>query len=328
MPSILRILFLISALCMCGQPAAQGQTIEKLLGDGQSRWVQFQIIDGRIRAESPYFGRFRSTSRSVTGQRLTITVVGGVGVVRYDWKEDKQEVVAQATETGEVRITQSPKDEKAGVYRSFTQPTRGRISLAFGPENDRTRLEADSVWHMLLEHPHESREHLYPLLDVLRGGWRWDFRFEKVKNALFRLAEAKSMPDRVEWTKLVEQLASDKFIQRQRAERLLRGYGRAVLPYLQNLDRQKLDAEQKFRIKRIVLASHGGNDDTPGRVATWLVGDARVWVSLMASEGKERRRLAAAHLSQMLDEKIAFGPDADASIRNKQLEKLRKSLPK
>ncbi len=123
-------------------------------------------------------------------------------------------------------------------------------------------------------------------------------------------------------------MASDKFVQRQRAERLLRGYGRAVLPYLQSLDRRKLDAEQKFRIKRIVLASHGGNDDTPGRVATWLVGDAHVWLSLLASEGSERRRLAAAHLSQMLGETIAFDPDADASIRNKQIEKLRNSLPK
>ena len=318
--------FALVGLCLLFAHDVHAQTIEKLLGDGQSRWVQFQIVDGRIRAQSPYFGRFRSTSRSVTGQRLAITVVGGVGVVRYDWKNDELEKVAQATETGEVRITESPKGDK-GVYRSFTQPTRGRVTLEFGPEEGRTRIEADSVWHMMLEHPKESTDHMYPLLDVLRGGWRWEDRFENVKKALFRLAEAESTTDREQWKKLVDLLASDKFVERRRAERLLRGYGRAVLPYLQSLDQDKLDAEQRFRIKRIVLASYGGNDDTPGRVATWLVGDARVWAALMASENAERRRLATAQLSEVLGDKADFDPDADAATRGKQLEKLRKSLP-
>jgi hypothetical protein len=255
-------------------------------------------------------------------------VVGGVGVMRYDSKDDKQEIVALATEAGELRITHSPKDEKADVYRSFTQPPRGRVTLAFGPEDNRTRIEADSLWHLMLDHPTESKEHLDKLLNVLREDWDWKRRIGKVKNALFRLAEAKSMPDRAEWEKLVEQLASDKFIERQRAERLLRGYGRAVLPYLQSLDAKKLDAEQEFRIKRIIIASYGGNDDTPGRVATWLVGDASVWVSLLASKDAQRRRVAATHLSEILGEKIAFDTDADAATRGKQLEKLRKSLPK
>ena len=315
------------ALLACQQQSALAQTIGDLLRDGQSRWVQFQVIDGRIRAQSPYFGRFRTFPTEDMRQRLTIgRNMAGVGEVRFDFTSDTHTVKAEATESGEVRITYSPQGKDQSTYRSYLQPARGAVVLTFGPPDDRKRLEAASVWHLLLEYPEPCSEHFYRLLDIMRDGWNWDQNVTKLKDELFELAKAQSASERTKWAELVEQLASDRFVERQRAERLLRGYGRAAVPYLQSLDRTKLDEEQNFRIQRIVLASYGTSGDTPGRAAARLVGDPRTWIPLLASDSVEQRRLAFAQLKDLVEDSIEFSPEAAPEIRAKQITMIRRTL--
>jgi hypothetical protein len=318
---------LLLVTMFCAQQHAAAQTIDKLLGNGRSRWAQFQLVDGRIRTISPYFGRFRVYPPDDKKQRLSIgTNMAGVGVLRFRWSDEKLDVAAEATETGELRITHAPKGDGTSVHLTFTQPKRGPVVLTVGTGDKQQRLEAASIWHLLLEHPQTCQVHLYPLLNVLRSSWHLDQDLKNLKGELFRIAKANSSPDRAQWAALVKQLSSDKFVKRQKAERLLRGFGRAAVPYLQGLDRNKLDAEQQFRIKHIVLASYEGSNDTPGRAATWLVGDPRAWLPLLASETVELRRQAAAQLKELVGGTIAFEPDADAATRQKQIAEIRKTL--
>ncbi|MCG8586524.1 MAG: hypothetical protein MI757_17580 [Pirellulales bacterium] len=319
-------LFLLAIATLAARPAT-GQTIGDLLGDGRARWVQFQIVDGRIRAQSPYYGRFRSYSGNDKKQRLTIGAnMSGVGVIRYSWSGEKDDVVAEATESGEIKITQAPKDDSDATYRDFLQPTRGPVVVPIGLADERQEVAAPSIWHLWLKHPEACDKHLAPLLAVLRDGWNWKPQVANLKIEMMRLAKASNLPDQARWAELVTELASSKFVERQRAERLLRGYGRAAVPYLQGLDRKKLDAEQQFRIKRIVLASYGASDDTPGRVATWLVGDVRAWVPLLASDDAGLRKLAAQQLKQLSKQPLDFDPAADADTRRKQIERIRRQL--
>ena len=105
---------------------------------------------------------------------------------------------------------------------------------------------------------------------------------------------------------------------------MLRAANPAVLSYLQQVDFSRLDAEQQMRVKRIIDAlSDRFGDDTPEQVATWLAGDASVWISLLTRSEPATRRQAAQQLVAMLGGPITVDPEADPATQKTQIEQLR-----
>ncbi len=105
-----------------------------------------------------------------------------------------------------------------------------------------------------------------------------------------------------------------------------------MLSYLQQLDFSRLDAEQQFRLRRIIetLTERLGND-SPEQVATWLAGDPSVWLILLTRPDVAKRQQAAQKLSAMLGQLIAVDPQADPATQKTQIEQLRlriEDLPK
>ena len=97
-----------------------------------------------------------------------------------------------------------------------------------------------------------------------------------------------------------------------------------MLSYLQQLDFGRLDAEQQFRVHRIIDdISERLGDDSPEQVASWLAGDQSVWLALLARPDAAVRRQAARQLAAMLDGPIPVDPEADPSTQKTQLEQLR-----
>jgi hypothetical protein len=137
-------------------------------------------------------------------------------------------------------------------------------------------------------------------------------------------------PDAQKWSTLVEQLGDERFAVREAADRHLRDAGRAIVVFLERLDRNRLDAEQDYRIRRILqsLSSGKGADDTVERAAAWLSGDPEIWWALMRRDAEPTRRVAAKRLESLLGRPLAFDPAAPADVRGKQLEQIRLQLPR
>ena len=80
----------------------------------------------------------------------------------------------------------------------------------------------------------------------------------------------------------MQQLGDDQFTKREAADRQLREAGRVIVSYFQQLDTSCLDAEQRFRIRRIINSLTAANgDDMPEQVASLLLGDDAIWLGCL-----------------------------------------------
>ena len=123
------------------------------------------------------------------------------------------------------------------------------------------------------------------------------------------------------------ELGGNRYSQRQSADRRLRESGPKLLPYLQRVDRSRLDTEQSRRIRDIIRSIVGVEDeDTPDRAALWLADDPRAWYTLTARDDVAKRRLAAAQLTRLLKGPIEFDPNATTAMRQAQRVELAKRI--
>ena len=143
-------------------------------------------------------------------------------------------------------------------------------------------------------------------MEILHPSWQLGEIGTEIESQLFRRARSKHGQDHRRWAQLVDELASPVFTKRQNAERELSRAGQAVVPYLQNLDRRKLDAEQAYRVRSLVESMAAGYEDSAERIVVWLAGDENVWLSLLNRTDPEQRRLAATRLSAILDQPLNF----------------------
>ena len=144
---------------------------------------------------------------------------------------------------------------------------------------------------------------------------------------MFQAASVGRLPDRRRWDPLVEQLADERFSRREAADRELRSAGPVVLSYLQGLDFNRLDAEQQYRIRRIVRSlSRQTGDDTAEKFAPQLLADPDLWLALLSRQEESARRLAARQLEAILGQPIRFDPAADNATRKTQIERLQAKI--
>jgi hypothetical protein len=172
------------------------------------------------------------------------------------------------------------------------------------------------------------REQLIPLLERLHPSWQLADRAAEIEQALFQVERqhARQPGDRRHWSELVGQLASERFADREAAERELRAAGQTVVPFLQSLPPGQLDAEQTRRIRAIAASLSVDYEDRVDRVVAWLAGDETVWLSLLDRPDPDQRRKAAEQLTVLLGQEIEFDPAATAEVRVVQLERLRRHL--
>ena len=124
----------------------------------------------------------------------------------------------------------------------------------------------------------------------------------------------------------MEELGSPSFHTRRRAERMLRESGPAVVSYLTTIPRESLDAERKARIARLLSALSTSADDTPDRIAIWLIDDPLAWTSVLESDDVAHRKVAKEQLEALTSRNIVFDADADESTREVQVSAIRESL--
>jgi hypothetical protein len=194
-----------------------------------------------------------------------------------------------------------------------------------GDEGTR-EIAAPGFWHLMLAEPDTCRKHLVPLLELVRPDWRLESKARQLEEALFAVARSGKLPDAARLRQLVRRLRHPKFERRQEADRHLREMGQSVLAFLERLDEQTLDTEQRTRIRRIRQSLTVTDGDTPVRVASWLADNSHVWLALLDRADADKRSTAANHLELICGQPLPFDPLASDIDRRRQIDQLRIDL--
>jgi hypothetical protein len=258
-------------------------------------------------------------------EQLTVRNSGGEFSIEYVKPgKDRRVSIEIGVGCGRIHIAQEPELSADVLPVEFTQPSYGPLSLTVGARQSQRVIHAASLWHLLIGHPEICRQHLLPLLQLIDSRWDPGKLAADLEEDLIQLAGSQDAPDRRHWDALVAQLRDERYTRREAADSQLRASGRIVIHYLRELDPTRLDAEQKFRVRRIIAAlGDGEGSDTPDRVASWLAGDPSIWLGLLSRDSESTRRLAFQQLSSLVNKPLVFDPAADEKTRQSQIGQIR-----
>ena len=320
----------VSACVLASSAAAFGQVSP--LPNLASRLVvvRFSVTMGRIEAAADQPGfESEQTSNVEPGHHETLSINSNneqEASIKYELTTGDEQLSVDVSEGFEVVISRHPTKQSHSAQVDFHQPRMGPITLTVVQNGVTHEVRGDTVWYLLLAEPDLCRQHLLPLLEMLRGDWRLVETAQSIESQMLRIAEAYKPENIQRWGALVADLASDHFIVRQAAERELRADGTTVIPYLQALNHRQLDFEQYSRISGIVDSQANAAEDTPEQEACRLMDDRPLWIVLLNRPRETTRRLAVRQLAFLMGESIQFDPGAADSVRKSQLDVLRKRV--
>lgn len=289
-------------------------------------WLSFRVVSGRIHLVGTRFGSINSTlAEQGRSERLVIQAKSSGPAVSYEVVHAPQRLLIELSSGNHLLLQWWQPGTPSGPIE-YRQGEGLPVTLRIGSGPQARLLEAPSLWHLWILHPAEGRQYLLPLMRIFGTDVELPLFLEELQAELLR-ADSPKASDQRRWSELVEQLGDDRFARRQAADRELRQAGRLVMTYLEHLDPARLDAEQQYRVQRILRAlSESADQDTPASIASWLRGDPAVWLALMERDSASVRQVAQQRLSSLLGTSVAFDPQAAPEIRQQQLEQLRRQL--
>jgi len=293
----------------------------------ESRWIQCGIVGGRITLRTARIGGIRSTNqRSGVKESLDVQNAGGQPALRYQRTAgDEQFEIDVKAATQEASIRRLPRGQAAFASVEFVQAADGGVALAVVGDSGRQEHRAQDIWRLLLAQPEACKRHLLPLLESLRPDWKLAEAAAEIEAALLDTVDIQANEAR--WDALIAQLGDERFTRREAADREFRAGGVAALGYLKRLDLGRLDAEQRFRVRRIVESLDSlENDDSPEQVAASMADDPGVWLLLLSRLERSVRQTAAQRLVALLGEPIPVDPAAAPEMQKTQREQLQKRL--
>lgn len=311
------------------QPHGPGPAIPTLLKQVQrSGWLHMNIANGRIVPVSIAIRDQVLPGNSVGfKERMTFSSANGQPAVAYEGAGATERLSIRINEHKAVSLKYTPPADTDLLALDFDQPQDGPLMLTIGSGDRARSYRGATLWHLILELSEPERKQFAERLELLRPDWRLSERAAEIEETLVREALTGQFPDPKRWEALIAQLGDDLFSHREAADRELRAAGPAVVSYLQQLDFSNLDAEQQFRVRRILAwFAHEGQSDRVDSIASRLLCDPVIWLTLCTRPQEATRRAAAARLSRLLAGPLDFDPTAAANVRQAQIEKLRTRL--
>jgi hypothetical protein len=318
------------AVVMFGEVNFLAGAEEIRLGEAlQSNGLSVSIHGGRVVFEGD---RVVNTQLNLGGDNsaageLVIRNESGEPTVNYKRNNAKEKIYLDVVAGDRIEMRRIPQGKSDLMPVEFVQIPHGKITLTLGAAGHQQVFNAAGLWHLWIAHPQECQKYLVPLLEMLRPDWRLSEMESKVEERLLQGMDEETANQRARWAKLVEQLGDDRFAKREAADRMLRAADPSVLNFLRQLDFHRLDAEQQFRVRRIIESLAGPiTDDSPEDVATLLGGDSTVWLALLGRPEVGTRRIAAKQLASLLNEPLSIDPEADPATQASRRTQLQSSL--
>jgi len=224
-----------------------------------------------------------------------------------------------------VRVDPSAGAEQSAIL--LVQGKSGAVELKIGSGESSRHIKSNSLWHVILAEPEIARQNLIPLLELLRPGWQLLKTAQDIEGRLASWSAPVSAIDAKAIGDLVDLLGNDSFSVREETQRRLVAMGPPVAPWLRSYGVERLDAEQRTRL-RLILDTLGGveEEDTPRGAAGWMASDPITWQLFLRRDDIKQRKLAHERLEKLLGREIPFDPAADESERAKQLLIVEKLL--
>jgi hypothetical protein len=291
-------------------------------------WYRLDVVSGKIQLVAVRLGHkaVLAAEDASTGatESLHFSAVEFDAVsLRYQYADPHQQWLVEIENRRQVSIQRRPREGSDLAGLRFQQAENGGIRLSVDLPAGPSEVAARDLWHLLLEEPELSRQHLVPVLESLRPNWQLLGQSQQLETALVQLAASPRLREIEPIQRLVDQLADPEFPRRQAADRQLRAMGQWGAAHLDRIDTRTLSAEQRLRVERIRQSLRLATGDTPRRVAVWLIDDLSVWLALLDRNEPQTRVAAAQHLAWLTGKPIDFDPLASADERQRQGEGLR-----
>jgi hypothetical protein len=275
---------------------------------------------------------FPPRTRYGLGRREAISLgsENGRPTLRYERTTPNEQLTLSIVNwSGQVSISRLPRGKATFAAVDFQQSSDEKTTLTLGTGGQRRVLRAENFWPLAIVWPTECRENLFPLLELLRPDWKLTAAVDRVEENLLAHAGKTATAKRTDWAALVAQLGDEQFSKREAADRALRAGAGAALNYLRQLDFDRLDAEQQFRVRRILRKLAGrSDDDSADTAAAALLYDPKVWLALLARPEVTTRQTAARQLAAILGKPIGIDPTAEPSTQEAKRERLGASIEK
>ncbi len=292
--------------------------------------VPTNIAAGRVVPTNAWPFQYGTQNWPIGGsnEQLRFQNSGSSGSIHYERTISQEQFSVDFSSDGRFVVRRSTPGTADKPSVELAQNPGQSITLSVGVEGKRpTVYRGSTLWGLLLIQPEACQKELLPLLEPFPFYAQMNQTATALEGEVLKLAAAGKIPDRQSWDKLVRQLGDDDFCKREAADRLLRAAGPGIVNFLQQLDYAGLDAEQQFRVRRIVESFHGQTvADTPEQAAAQVVGDPLVWLALLGRPQEATRRAAAKQLAALMGEPIGVDPGADPATQKDQREKLRAKL--
>jgi len=299
---------------------------------GNPGFLRFRIVEGRITLTCRNIGNVPRQSSSGNGRKETITLgyENGRAILNYERTTPNEQLIINVPRSAnKVTISRLPRGKSSFTAVEFQQSPNEKTTLTLGTGDRRRVFHAADFWQLAIVQPKECREHLFPVLDLLRPDWKIAAMVARVEASLLARAREDATADRTRWAALVEQLGDDQFTKREAADRALRAGAASALNYLRQLDFDRLDAEQQFRVRRIIARLAGkSEDDSADEVATSLARNSAVWLALLGRPEAATRQTAARQLTALFGEPIDVDPAAEPDTQKAKRERLRTRIEK
>lgn len=297
------------------------------------QWVRFDLVLGRVHATTNRTDQSRqhATNNGPSGQqeKLFVSVDQGLISLRYQSIAPTESLHVEVVRRGtvQVRLKRQAQASLPKLSVVYTQPHRGDVTLEIAQDEQKPRkIQAASLWHLILAHPAECGEYLIPTLELLRPNWNVEQERREILTHLRQLRPENYTVSQTEVVALVDQLNDSRFRVRQLADRQLRATGPCALIYLDTIELESLGTEQRERVEKIRAAIESRTIDAPACVAARLSHDKSVWITLLGNDDAEMRVVAKRQLSHLCQHDIDFDPAADPEQRAQQVANLRSRL--
>lgn len=301
---------------------AQPQAEESLILSTQCG--RFHLVLGRIKLDCFHYKKVRlhqaTPAPSEDEEFVCVTANRGAPSLHYLRHLGSCKVTIDTTQSDCVRI-ESKRQHSAGIIESLLiqQGSNGPIEIVRSIGDHSERFETASFWHLIAQHPELFQEQISPLLSLMIDRNQMNAFADQIDRRLQVQADRSPLITAAMVDRLVDQLASPKRSQRLTAQRELASAGVGILPLLEKLDPQRLDAEQIQLLGKLKRRLASDRSDTPDRVAAWLATDSAYWASVTRRWTPPMRDLANQYMLATCGHELNVDTDAIAMKSAKEV---------
>lgn len=306
----------LAAAVICGEEPSPGALLRRISA------IRIEVASGKIACPTLARASNRTFSDEHGGSKESLSINAGSEEpsLSYRYAGPGREWILDL-HGNSLRLSDKSATETL-VYEQHAEVPL-KLTLQTGASSAR-QITARSLWHWLVFSP-EIRGVLLPRLESLRSDWELGQQADQIRQELIKADQRPWTSHRGKWEKAVSQLRDADYQIRQSADRMLRSGGSPAAAFLEAIDEEKLDQEQRRRVARIVAAAAHDIDEPTAIAAAWCF-DGEVWCHLLQDAEPAVRALAADHLSQLLGRPLVFDPSAQAPIRSAQLRVIEETL--